>query len=228
MILPTGFGLGLPHQNAIDSPGYYDRAIDQFNPPCFYNWRFDLPYEENYFRMLWRASWVEDRKEEILATPDDDKIWLLGNEPQSMWQGNETPEEFASAVRFWVENIGRPFAIPGVVWNTQGYHWWKKYLEQSAPEPGAYHIHVYASNSVEWAQFIGGALTIFNDRPLIVTECGGWGSLPDVQNEIQSQIYTTIALGQIPAAFWFSSRYGQYAEYWRATDCHDIENNESR
>lgn len=218
MILPSGFGLSMPHQNAETDPDVYDRALAAFNPPWFTNHKRDLLYK-NYFRTLWCASWVKTQLAELEATPDDDKIWFIGNEPCGEWQGNETPQEFAEAIAYWTATINRPFAIPGILWGQHGYDWWLEYLSFSTPRPDAYHIHIYAANGPDWTLQLNQALTIFNDRPLIITECGGWGVVPSLQIEIQSQIYTAIAIKKIPSALWFSIRYGPWKSYWRATDC---------
>jgi len=218
MILPDGFGLSIPHQNAESDQDFYDRALGEFNPSCFYNHKRDLVYD-NYFRMLWRVGWVYDQLKSILDTPDDGKIWFLGNEPHSPSQCDESPQDFANAVKFWKQEVGRPFGVAGILWGTHGYYWWKSYLSFDPPKPDAYLVHIYAYSDTDFDQQLIQAKSIFNDKPLIITECGGWNLRPEEQIKIQSRVYAAIATNQIHSAFWFSARYGPYQSYWFTTDC---------
>lgn len=222
MKLPDGFGLGMPHQNAEEEPGYYDRMYEWFDPPCTFNWLKDLDYE-NYFPMQWAAGNTAKDRDKILASPAaaTEKIWFVGNEPEGLNQSNTEPLEFVRAIKYWEQSIKLPFAIPGILWDTGGYNWWREYKRLGGPTPDAYHIHIYAADSEDWSRLLGGALTIFTDRPLIITECGGWGVIPSLQAGIMNAVWESIYLKRlIPAAFWFSSRYGPWKEYWRATDLH--------
>ncbi len=220
MISPEGFGICIPHQNAESDPGYYNHALEVLEPPCWYNYLNDQN-DNDYFRMLWKASQVDRYEDRILTTPDDGKIWFLGNEPESEYQSNDTPEEFAQAVDFWRTRIGRPFAVPGILWGTYGYEWWKHYESLAPPESDVYHIHIYAIDGEDWSRLLDSALGVFNDKPLIVTESGGWYLPPKEQVEIQKHIHTAIALRRVPAAFWFSAHYGSFKSYWEPTDCLD-------
>lgn len=207
----------MPHQNAESDSEYYSRTLTQFSPPCWTNHKKDQTHSD-YFRMLWDMEWVERDKDELIAAADD-KVTLGGNEPHSVKQSSTTPESFYNAVVYWKEHIKRPLAVPGILWGPSGKSWWEEYQKFSPPKPDAYHIHIYAYDGPHWTHQFYEALNTFGDRPLIISEAGGWGVVPDVQKEIMSDIYTVIALNRCPSVFWFSSKYGPYAPYWCATDC---------
>lgn len=216
-MLPQGFGLCIPWQGGEIDSDYYARVISEFNPPCWYNHKFDMG-GDSYLPMLWEASSVNQYASGIQAAQSGN-IWLLGNEPEVSTQSNDTPAEFASAVRYWKNNIGRPFAIPGILWGQAGRDWWTEYEKLNAPKPDAYHIHIYAYSGVSWYNHLNNALQVFTDRPLIISECGGWSLSPAENAEIMRNIHTALVLRRIPAAFWFSSHYSTWDPSWLYTDC---------
>ena len=219
-MFPTGFGVAIPWQNAEVDPAYYQRAINKLKPPCWYNHKFD-GIGPKYTPMLWQASSVEKYASGVSASGIGDKVWFVGNEPEISSQSDDTPEEFASGVEFWDKNINKPFAVPGILWSEKGRAWWIDYKKLDAPESDCYHIHIYAYGAEDWMRQLQDALKVFNDKPLIVSECGGWFLMPMLQSEIMQSVYTAIALKWISAAFWFSAHYGTYESCWSSTDCLD-------
>ena len=219
-MLPQGFGLAIPWQNEEFSTGYYKRVLDKLKPPCWYNHKFDSS-GKRYTPMLYQASDATWNEQGISASGIGDRIWFVGNEPERQSQGDETPEEFASGVEYWEQSINKPFAVPGVLWGEDGAEWWGEYSSLGAPDSDAYHIHIYAHSADDWTRQLLDAKKVFCDKPMIVSECGGWSLMPMLQSEIMQAVHTAIALKWIPAAFWFSAHYGTWDPYWSATDCLD-------
>ncbi len=217
--IPSGFGIGIPHQNNTDTEFYY-KIRHEFRPKCWINWLHDQDHYL-YFPMVWSMKQIKGQHNEIISSPSasTNKVWLLGNEPEESSQSDTSPEDFVIACRYWKKKVGLSFAVPGILWGENGRKWWSEYKRLRGPKPDAYHIHIYSFNGESYRSQLEDALRTFNDRPLIISEAAGWWTvIPMLQSEIQGAIKDSISNGMIPAAFWFSAHYGSFKSWWRATD----------
>ena len=164
MILPSGFGLGIPHQNAELEPEYYGRTLRKFHPDCYHNWLFDLD-DSRYFPTLWDTSWAIDKRKKILNSPSakTEKVWFLGNEPEVSSQSNTGAGNAVKYARYWKANIGLPFAMPGILWGEGGRDWWSEYRRLGGPKPDVYHMHIYAYSAESWISQLEDVLRTFRD-----------------------------------------------------------------
>ena len=224
MILPSGFGLGIPHQNAETDPGYYQRTLDLLKPKVWLNWKYNFQHPD-CFPQLWKASWVFKEYQNVLNAGFGDKIWFLSNEAHDPYQANETPEECVKAVRFWKENVGLPCCFPNIKWCTEGINWYREYKRLGGPEPDAYGVHVYVYSVADMSRILRTLknFDLFREgTPIIVSECAGFLVYPETQNDMMKAIWTAILFGDIQAAFWFSSMYGKWHKAFLASDCTGI------
>ncbi len=52
-----------------------------------------------YAQLLWVVDGVDPSPEEVgpLVDANPGSLWMIGNEPECIWQGNNTPEQYADA-----------------------------------------------------------------------------------------------------------------------------------
>ncbi len=204
-----GLSAGIPWQEAVDNAEWYDYVIDLLGLTWWYNWLWDQLGSDGFVPMVWRLG----------ANPPighmyDDASWMIGNEPNNVKQGNQSPKEFA----YYMSHLRaqRPqtcFGLPGVLWGDSGAEWVEAYIKLGGPKPDFWAIHVYAYNATEWTERLDQAvdtLLRYHEAPIVVSEFGAWD--PVAGREIMDAGRRAIQAKKIQAAAHFSVKYVDWTE----------------
>lgn len=169
----------MPWQLAERDASYYTRTRELLGWPSWTNWKADCMGMEGYMPMVWacKLSTLFTRHIER-AQHAPRQTWLLGNEPESRFQSDTTPSEFADAARSWLALVGISWAGPGILWGDEGRAWLDEYLRLGGPLPSAWAIHIYGSADVQgWSNQYTHARRWLAEhnavRPIWVTETNG-------------------------------------------------------
>lgn len=224
--VPHGLHLGIPMQ-----PGEaaVTAAMDNFiiDPRIhtWYNWsqHADVPM---VYSVLSIGSMNAIRE---AIDRGDTNLWLIENEPSNVnepsGQSRSLPLDVANAMK---EIDGKiPWAGFGLLVNYNTSYWSRwlvQYFAAGGPMPDVWHIHVYSDFPQTWSlqlkDFAEWTIMTGRQRPIIITECGGWPRNPmDEQAIIMEKIVETMINGikvkvggidytiPLDIVFWFSSFY---------------------
>ncbi len=215
-MIPTGFGVGIPHQRAQDDPSWYDTALAQVSPPWWYDWTYSQIDRPDYVPMLWRCDVEGVARALPIIMKNRVRLWLLGNEPERTDQSNTAPEVFAEAVKeLNRQTHGTTIALPGILWDRYGYGkaWLSEYIDRGGPIPDAWHVHLYVWTADEWRRTVPEMLAFLKgiaDIPVIISECASWH--PKTTLSVLEAIKETVRVGDAQAAAYFSAYYDAWPE----------------
>jgi len=225
--IPFGLHVGIPKnayggaEHEVENLRVFNEGIKRFvvdeRLDTWYNWDID-----GKVPMVWTVTSERSRAAiNLAAQQGDERLWFVENEPDpNGGQSKSTPEEVAYAAKEWHGKIR--WAGFGQLVNyrqTDWIDWLETYFRAGGPVPDAWHIHSYSDFPQTWIlqvrQFKSWAVDTNNERPIFISECGGWPrNPPDEQKAIMVEIIDTLLRGEIAAAFWFSNLY----MYWKSGD----------
>jgi hypothetical protein len=149
-------GVAMPWQMGED---WTERVLSRLGQPVWYNWKHDYGVA-GYTPMLWRCN-ADDTgyptkpfAAACALMAQSGCAWYAGNEPDRSDQSATAPRQFAEAVRrLQTAAPNASVAIPGVVWDADGYRWLEEYLACGGPVTGAWHVHIYGPRTPdEWSE----------------------------------------------------------------------------
>jgi hypothetical protein len=220
--IPQGLGLAIPWQNEEYRPGWTDRSLQTFDPPWWFNHKFDAIDHPDYVPMLWQPA-LDERFDEAVQTANShpDKMWFLSHEPDRGDGVIEKPATAAKIARDWVESTSVLFASPGSISNDNGVNWLKGYLDAGAPLPDVWHIHVYGErDSVAWRNEIEGVfadwyLSEGGNRPVIISETNAASRQTHHQIAVMVEAVEMLReMSPIVAVGWFADKHPWDAWPW--------------
>jgi hypothetical protein len=100
-MIPSGLGIGLPHQCYEDYGMDLDAMLETLQLPWWYSWKADCIGRPGFVPMLWDGN-VERMAEftsVVSAAAELPDMVFLWNEPESAKQANMTPTEAVTAKR---------------------------------------------------------------------------------------------------------------------------------
>jgi hypothetical protein len=144
VVMPRGFGVGIPHQLSADDPGYYARAVAILKPAWAYDWKWSHAGEPGYVPLKWAMRIDQAANEAMLASRKTLTPWLVGNEQQEKRkQANCTPQQAAEFSRFWADmaqgawgGCGELLGLP------ETYDWLNAYLLAGGAVGAYWHVHL--------------------------------------------------------------------------------------
>ncbi len=207
---------GVPWQWAETDPTYYTRTVEALGCEAWINWQYRDASMDGNVPLVWRAELGPEFTEAMQFMVDAKGQWtvmLLGNEPESKWQSDTSPQDFAAAANTWQALVGGKWGGPGILWGDEGRVWLEAYLRLGGPVPSVWAIHIYGSSDTQgWLDQYQDAQRWFAahgvERPLWITETNGSADLMRYLSGEPSIV-----------AFWYSTRdwFGSMA----ASDLHD-------
>ena len=145
-------GAGIPWQLAERNPLYYPLTLAALGHPIWYNWQASQSHmdDSHYTPMVWGCALGPEFTRHIERAQRWRSKWrmyFLGNEPESKWQSDTSPAEFADAARTWLALVGGSWAGPGILWGDEGRYWLYEYIKIGGPIPTTWAIHIYGSDT---------------------------------------------------------------------------------
>lgn len=118
---------------------------------------------------------------QALAAAYPGRTWCLWNEPDYVTQANISPAAALPYTLEWIDAIGENGRIAGYGVGLQPrYDGWRIWLDEflalGAPLPDVWHMHIYATNAVEWYELYKewqSWNSANGDLPTIISEAGG-------------------------------------------------------
>lgn len=204
-----GLSAGIPWQEAVDNAEWYNTALNILGLPWWYNWLWDMIGKPGYVPMVWRLG-----ANPPIGYMHDDDAWFIGNEPNNVEQGNQSPKEFAYYMaHLQAQRPNTCFGLPGVLWGDSGAEWVEAYIKHGGSKPDFWAIHVYAYNPTEWTERLDQAIDTLqrhHEAPVVVSEFGSWD--PNNGRKIMDAGRRAIQSKKIQAAAHFSVKYDDWTE----------------
>ncbi len=202
LAMANGWGLGISYQ-LHDNPLYgLQRALSVFDPQWWHDWS---PLTLGATPALYENAQYTDNPTDInrRATSWPQVLW--GNEPGTYI---DFPEDTAIVVRdFKAANPHVKVYGFGSVERHAEYI--ETYTASGGPTLDGYHFHAYMNRADEWSPMWDYFRRIAGDKPVILSEFGGWSTnTPEADHmRIMDTVRQTLDTdSQLQAAAWFCAK----------------------
>ncbi len=210
-----GWGMGISYQMHLDGYCGLAHTLATFDPVWWHDWAYLS--EGATPTMYDSATYTTDPAAADRRAHGWPQV-LWSNEPELPY--GEEPKAVADAVRMFKErNPGvKVYGFGSVNESFRG--WLREYKLAGGDEVDGYHFHVYMHSADEWHGRFLEMLRIAQRKPIIISECGGWGvNTPEAEQlRIMDVMREAATDGQIEAVAWFCARpkYDQAEWYGNA------------
>lgn len=202
LTMASGWGLGISYQ-LHEHPLYgLQRALSAFDPDWWHDWS---PLTLGATPAIYENTQYTDNPNDIDRRAITWPQVLWGNEPGTFI---DFPEDTAHVVRrFRANNPHVNIYGFGSVTNHAEYI--TSYRLADGPELDGYHFHAYMDNADDWPKLWTYFREIAGDKPVILSEFGGWSHLtPEADHcRIMDAVRDTLSRdAQLQSVAWFCAK----------------------
>lgn len=203
LVMAKGWGLGISYQMHMDKYCGLEHTLRTFDPVWWHDWSHLI---SGATPSIYEPSYYTDNPAKVNELAKGWKQVLWCNEPELPY-GAE-PRVVADAIKlFRVHNPHVKVYGFGSV-NATFAGWLHEYKLAGGELPDGWHFHCYMHKASEWQACLARLRTIAGDKPILISECGGWGeNTPEVdQLAIMDTMRLALDKQEVEAVAWFCAR----------------------